>query len=100
MTTPILSIHASQQIATRHISTQEEVLQAVSRHASHILRLAGRTDEVKVIVRTYQTRIVLNDGSNGDVVLACVDCRTLVIKTVMLQRSSQVARKRQYEAYL
>jgi len=98
MTTPILSIHASKQIATRHITTEEEVLQAVARHSARIQR--SRAPEVKVIVRTFRTRIVLNDGSNGDVVLACVDPQTLVVKTVMLQRSSQVERKRQYETYL
>jgi len=98
MTTPILSIHASQQIATRRITTEEEVLQAVARYSARIL--CSRAPEVKVIVRTYRTRIILNDGSNGDVVLACVDPQTLIIKTVMLQRSSQVERKRQYETYL
>lgn len=87
-----LTTHARQQIQKRPVVSDREVLAAVASKASEI----AETDayEVRVIVKTLPEKVYFPDGSNGDTVLACVDPDTMNIKTVMLQRSSQVERKR------
>lgn len=81
--------HAKGQLQARGIATPDEVMQAVARHEGRITR--AKVSDVRVIVKrtTYQ---FLADGSNGDVVVACVT-PSGIIKTVMLQRSAQVVGK-------
>jgi hypothetical protein len=83
--------HAEAQIIDRGVTTTAEVLTAVNAKLSQIR--ASRTWEVRVIVKRLRVQVFLPDGSNGDVILACVDPVTLNVKTVMLQRSAQVERK-------
>jgi len=87
-----LTLHASEQIQSRGVVTATEVLEAVRRNEDVISQ--SQSCQVMVIVKTFSGKICLPDGSNGDTVLACVDPRTMRVKTVMLQRSSQVERKR------
>ena len=85
-----ISYHAKSQIETRAVCTVREVQEAVTQH------LGGKQlkhREAKIIVKSLPSYVVLPDGSNGTIVIACVDTRTLVVKTVMLQRRSQVIRK-------
>lgn len=86
-----LSIHASDQIVSRGVTTAAEVLAAVSARQGVIARQP--VDEVKVIVKTFSAKVTCADGSNGECVVACVDARSGVIKTVMLKRRSQVQRQ-------
>lgn len=94
-----LTRHAQEQISNRPVVTEAEVLGAVLSKEREIVQ--ARSTEVRVIVKTLKSKVRFPDGSNGDVVLACVDSRSLAVKTVMLQRASQVERKRRAgEAYL
>jgi hypothetical protein len=85
-----LSWHAKDQCKVRGIDPRE-VLATVRGWRREIERSGAW--EVRVVVGFYQVKQVCEDGSNGDLVLACVDPRNLKIKTVMLQRSSQAYRK-------
>lgn len=93
-----LTFHARSQCKSRGVSPRE-VLRAVEQVESQI-KAASDQYEAKVVVKTLHGHVFLPDGSNGDTVIACVDTRTLRVKTVMLQRSTQVERKSKYELYL
>jgi len=81
--------HARAQLAARPAcGTEREVLGAVDRRCFEISR--SNRPEVLVQVKILGTQVAYPDGSNGDVVLAAVDPRTLKVKTIMLQRSTQV----------
>lgn len=88
-----LGYHAQEQLLNRGIATPDEVLTAVNRVAGRVQ--SSKCSECRVIVKVFSRQYQLSDGSNGDVVLACVDPGTLKVKTVMLQRKSQVIRKSQ-----
>lgn len=93
-----LTLHAKQQIASRAVTTESEVLAAVNRHENAIR--SSRAHEVRVVVKVLTASVYLPDGSNGDVVLACVDPSTVRVKTVMVQRRSQAIRKSREVPYL
>lgn len=82
-----LSRHAAEQCACRGIATPDEVLGACRGHEREIE--ASEAYQVKVIIKrlAYEIR---TSGSEGSVVVACVDPKTLVVKTVMLERPIQV----------
>lgn len=75
----------------RQVVSEDQVNAAIEKNLQRIRR--SQAAEVRVIVREFKVQVVCADGSNGDVVLACVDPRTVTVKTVMLQRSTQVAHK-------
>jgi hypothetical protein len=103
-----ISKHAREQIALRRsgdvlrwptmevlehredVFDQQAVFQAVAEKRGQIS--AAKAEEVRVIVCQLDVIIHAPDGSNGDLVIACVDRRSLTVKTVMLQRSTQVRR--------
>ena len=93
-----LTRHAQEQIDTRGVTTGAEVLGAVNRYADEIENT--REWQVKVVVKRLTAKVYLPDGSNGDVVLAAVDPGSGNVKTIMLQRGSQVERKSKDETYL
>lgn len=84
----VLTRHAIEQIESRGITSQTEVLQAV-RKVEGRLPLAERN--IKVVVRRTVFTF-LPDGSNGDTIIACVTGEG-IIKTVMLERSKQLERQ-------
>lgn len=96
-----LSRHAISQIKTRGESTglfTVDDVAAACQAAESGIRTCKDAQEVRVIVRTVQGTVRLQDGSfgvflpdgsNGQLVVACVDPRTLTVKTVMLQRVRQ-----------
>ena len=98
MTIIRLSAHAESQIIGRQICTLDEVLSAVNRQADKIENKSAW--QVKVIVKILPVRVALPDGSNGDLVIAAVDPQRQVVKTVMLERRSQVNRRSKSEPYL
>lgn len=93
-----LTYHAREQITSRGITTDSEVLDAVNQRVDQVS--GSKSWEVKVVVKRLEAKVYCPDGSNGDVVVACVDPKNLAVKTVMLQRAAQVARKSQFEDYL
>lgn len=90
-----LTLHAREQCHQRGFST-DEVESVVNKYASRIGE--SRSWEVRVVVKKLSGKVYLPDGSNGDVILACVDPVRMTVKTVMLQRYSQVVRKASCEA--
>lgn len=96
--TVTLSFHARLQIANRAVVSEEEVLAAVSRHERTLSHAFA--PEIRVVVKTMKVSTYLPDGSNGDVVVACVDTRSLKVKTVLLSRSAQVERRSREVPYL
>jgi hypothetical protein len=88
----VLSKHATERIDGRGITSDREVNAVVSSYAAEI-RQHQSEFEVRVVVRSLRFKVSLPDGSNGDLVIACVDPRSLVVKTVMLQRRGQAQRK-------
>lgn len=86
-----LTLHAKFQIAQRGITSESEVLAAIASKLNLIEKV--RFYEVRVVVKRLPHCVTCDDGSNGDIVLACLDPQRKTIKTVMLQRSEQVARK-------
>ena len=94
----ILTNHAIEQINSRNICTPDEVLLAVNRHSKEIEK--SKAWQVKVIVKSLPRFIYLPDGSNGDIVIAAIDPGRLTIKTVMLERRSQINRHSRNEPYL
>jgi hypothetical protein len=108
-----LTLHAKQQIVGRErgylantgtrvkgIVSAAEVLRIVTGKESQISKLASSTVEVRVIVKRLKYSVVTEDGSNGDLVLACVDTRTMAVKTVMLQRTEQAKVKCKVVPYI
>lgn len=96
-----LSMHAINQINTRGESTGlftvDDVTAACHAAESGIKKFTD-SQEVRVIVKTVcgsvrlqdgSFGVYLPDGSNGQLVVACMDPRTLTVKTVMLQRERQ-----------
>ena len=81
--------HAIAQCTARGVATPQEVLSRVNQVESTFRQV--RVNEVRVVVKRIEYTY-LPDGSNGDCVLACVTPDG-IIKTVMLQRSSQVEHK-------
>ncbi len=92
------SKHATLQADARDIN-QAEVLEAVQKNADKIARMSSRTNEVKVIVK-HTKYTVARDGSNGDMIVACVDAKTGTIKTVMYQNQWQVSYKSKETPYV
>ena len=93
-----LSKHAKTQIAARGVITEADVNRVIGALAPKIQAL--HVHEVRVIVKVFSSKIVCSDGSNGNLVVACVDGRTCVVKTVMLTRAAQVERKSREVPYL
>lgn len=109
----ILTVHAREQIEARkdgdilaypsgklikHVTgvvTPSEVIEVVNAKIPQVKQVRGY--EARVIVKILQSIVTCEDGSNGDVIVACVDPSTLKVKTVMLQRKSQVQRKQEKE---
>lgn len=75
----------------RQVVTVDHVEAAVTQHLKRIQK--SKAPEVRLVVRTFKAEVLCSDGSNGDVVLACIDPQTVTVKTVMLQRSGQVLHK-------
>ncbi len=86
-----LSRHAKEQCDARGIASTEEVEAAVKKAAAKIGK--SNTWEVRVVVKQFSNKVSLPDGSNGNLVIACVDPQSGTVKTVMLQRESQTRRK-------
>jgi hypothetical protein len=93
---PIFNItfsrHARQQAKIRDSMAD---LSLVQRYAAEIAQHEDAL-EVRVVIRKHEY-YALPDGSNGDLTIACVDPRSGIVKTVMLQRSSQSTRKNSRE---
>jgi hypothetical protein len=88
-----LTFHAIQQILSRKVVDEAAVLDAVNKNGAKIERLGKSHNEVRVIVKTLKGRVVCPDGSNGNLVVACIDPKTQNVKTVMLTNSYQVNEK-------
>jgi hypothetical protein len=86
-----LTVHAAEQCASRGITDPAEVLSACRKVENQIA--AADAWEVLVIVKVFAAKQTLPDGSNGEVVLAAVDPDSGFVKTVFLQRKTQVIRK-------
>jgi hypothetical protein len=84
-----MSLHAKKQAAARGINGQEvgRVCQTVE---SEIAR--SKTDEVRVIVHEYGAVMRSKDGSEGNLIVACCDKESGLVKTVMLRYDWQVAK--------
>jgi hypothetical protein len=92
MYTVTLSQHSKERILTRlnGLTDEAEVIRAVTRQLPAILGI--QAPEVKIVIKTLKVFLYLDDESNGDAVVACVDPRSLRVKTVMLTRQSQLKR--------
>lgn len=86
-----ITYHARQQILSRGVTSEAEVLSTIASKLNEIENV--RFFEVRVVVKYLGKSVMCSDGSNGDVVLACLDPQRKTIKTVMLQRQSQLRRK-------
>lgn len=80
-----LSKHAREQCGARGIATAEEVEAALRGHEREISQ--SQSWQVKVIVK--RVAFTVTAGSQGDLVVACVDPSNLVVKTVMLEGYDQ-----------
>jgi len=86
-----LTNHARKQIEDRGFDAGE-ILSKVESLEPKIKKLARRAHEVRVVVK-HQRFTVVSDGSNGDLVVACVDTATMNVITVMLQNKYQMEQK-------
>jgi hypothetical protein len=82
-----LTSHARDQINARGVTTADEVLRAVNSVQSQVL--SSQAWQVKVVIKTLPSRISVA-GSEGNVVVACVDPVNKTIKTLMLEGQEQV----------
>jgi hypothetical protein len=88
-----MSKHANEQCESRGFDPNE-VSAVVNGKGERIQK--SKSWEVRVIVKVFRAILHLPDGSNGDCVVACVDPESRTVKTVMLQRRTQVEHKKHY----
>jgi len=93
-----LSVHAQQQIASRGFDPAE-ILGKVEALEGKIKQVGRRSREVRVVVK-HQQYTVIADGSNGNLVVACVDSATMNVITVMLQNKYQMEQKIKETPYI
>lgn len=85
------TLHSKAQIEKRGIISEGEVLKVIESKYSEIMRV--NHFEVKVVVKRLNRVLTCEDGSNGDLIVACLDPQRQTIKTVMLQNSWQAVSK-------
>ena len=90
-----MSRHAREQLASRAVVTEEEVIDACTKVEGQIA--SSRDWQAVVVVKTLEQKVSFPDGSNGDMVVACVDPDSRVVKTVMLRRQEQRHQQRHAE---
>lgn len=95
---PEFSPHARVALSKRPFATVEEILEAVIRCEPKIHRT--KHFEALVVVKRFTHKVVCPDGSNGNLLIACVQPRDLYIKTIMLQRSEQMGVNQPRYAYM
>lgn len=88
-----LTKHAWSQCEARGINPYR-VKEVVNSKAQEIARFAKKTDRVLVVIEDLGYEVFLNDGSNGDQVVASVDPRDVhssrpAITTVFVNRKAQ-----------
>jgi len=88
------SFHASEQIAIRFVQfgLSESIINRIV--TGKVDKNGLNSGEYLIRVATSKVKISLPDGSNGDTVLAAIKVNQtgIVVKTVMLRRSSQITR--------
>jgi hypothetical protein len=94
-----LTVHARRRIAERPFTDEGEVMK-VMLNKGPAIRRHWEQHEVRVIIKTLKAVIELPDGSNGDVVVACVDPASVTVKTVMLERAEQIQARSKYRVYV
>jgi len=109
-----LTYHAKEQISARREGDVYNFLGKHVRHVSNLIsewevlsacqsreaEIINHSTEVRVIVKQLRVVVTAPDGSNGDLVVACIDPISRRVKTVMLQRHWQAERKSQDIPYL
>jgi len=109
-----LTHHAKEQISARaegdvynwlgkhvkHVSNLISEWEVLSACESKAAEISAHSREVRVIVKRLRAVVTAPDGSNGDLIVACIDPIGACVKTVMLQRNSQAKRKSQDVPYL
>lgn len=80
-----LTRHAREQIENRGVTTADEVLKAVNSVKRQVL--SSSAWQVKVILKRVDYQYT--GGSEGNLVVACVDPVNRTIKTVMLEGENQ-----------
>jgi len=85
--------HAIERIKTRFvgITSVSEVEDIINKFRPELSKLSDR-DQVMVVIKKLDKVCHIN-GSHGNVVIACVDPRTVTVKTVMLRHSGQLGHK-------
>jgi len=84
--TVVISGHAARQAALRGIST-EAVVQKVEQVFDRVARSKAR--EVRVLVARLPRVVQAPDGSRGSLVVACIEPRSMTVKTVMYRLPGQ-----------
>jgi len=89
----LITAHAVNQIQTRlvGITDVDEVVDKVLQFRPTISKMKDHEQVMVVIRQLGQT--ISKMGSSGNLVVACVDPRTMTIKTVMLRFSRQMGKK-------
>lgn len=88
-----LTQHAKRQIRERQVTSDEEVLTVLTRKENLFNTVNPRITEVRITIKKFSSVVVCDDGSNGDIVVACVDRASKRVKTVMLTNTYQVKQK-------
>jgi hypothetical protein len=88
-----ISKHAREKIQVRKIASEREVLTALDKKTKLIKIAGNHVVEVRVIVKRLSAVVYCPDGSNGNIVVACIDTRNNKVKTIMLTNTYQIKKK-------
>lgn len=86
--------HAKKRIQTRMVGiiTLQEIMDRVDRYRPDLAKMHAY-DQVHIVMKKLDKVCHIN-GSSGNLVVACVDPRTVTVKTVMLRYDWQMGTKK------
>lgn len=93
ISTRLMTNHAMDRIKSRFdgIITINQVIDKINQYRPELSKLT-HLDQVLVVIDKLDKVYHIN-GSHGDIIVACVDPRTITVKTVMLRHSGQLGHK-------
>jgi len=93
ISTEFITKHALERIQTRMVGiiTLEEVKDKVDKYRPELSRMHDY-NQVHIVLKKLD-KVCHIHGSSGDLVVACVDPRTVTVKTVMLRYHWQMGQK-------